>query len=193
MRTRGYSLLEMLMVVTVIVIIAGAAIPLGYGEVDRARAAAAARYVAGRMMTARFEAVRRSAFVAIRFAENADGYSLRTYVDGNGDGVLSRDIAGNLDRPLTNDERLDDHFPGVVFGIHPNVTSLDPGQALDQSDPVQIGSSTLLSFSPDGSSTSGTVFIRGRQTNQFAVRLLGITGRTRVLEFSFADSTWQTR
>ena len=193
MKSHGYSLLEILMVMTVLVIIAGAAIPLASGGVDRARTAAAARYVAGRMMTARFEAVRRSAFVAIRFVENADGYGLRMYVDGNGDGVLSRDIARDVDRPITNEERLDDHFPGVFFGIHSNVTSLDSGDPLDTGDPVQIGSSTLLSFSPDGSSTSGTVFIRGQQTSQFAVRLLGITGRTRVFEFKFADATWQSR
>jgi prepilin-type N-terminal cleavage/methylation domain-containing protein len=193
MKTAGYSLLEVLMVITVLVIIAGAAIPLAHGGVDRARAAAAARHMAGRMMTARFEAVRRSAFVAIRFEENAGEYVLRTFVDGNGDGVLSRDIARSIDWPVTNNERLQDHFPGVSFGIQRDVTSLDAGQPLDATDPIQIGSSTLVSFSPDGSSTSGTVFIRGRETSQFAVRLLGLTGRTRVFEFNFADGSWQTR
>lgn len=181
------------MAIAVMAIVAAAAVPLAHGSVDRSRAAAAARYVAARMAVARFEAVKRSAFVAIRFTENADGYWLRAYVDGNANGVLSDDIARDIDKPITSAERLDYHFPGVTFGIEPNVTSLDPGQPLNVADPIQIGPSTLLSFSPNGSSTSGTLFIRGRRANQFAVRVLGATGRTRVFQFSFEEGIWRTR
>ena len=193
MKHKGYSLLELLMVIAIIVIVSGAAIPLAYGNVDRTRAAGAARYVAGRMAMARFEAVRRSAHVAIRFVELGGEYSLRTYVDGNGNGVLSRDIGRGVDVPITLEERLNHHFPGVTFGILPNVTSIDAGQPFNPGDPVQIGSSTLLSFSPTGACTSGTIFIRGLRHTQFAVRVLGATGRTRVFEFNFGDGKWQTR
>ncbi len=183
----------MLAAISLMVIVAGAAIPLAHGRVDRARSAAAASYVAGRMARARFEAVKRSAFVAISFVENPDGYWLRAYVDGNGNGVLSRDIVRDIDRPITHAEKLDHHFPGVMFGIEPNVTSLDSTQVLDTSDPIHIGASTLLSFSPDGSATSGTLYIRGRRASQFAVRVLGATGRTRVFQFNFEDRTWRRR
>lgn len=189
----GYSLLELLMVVAIAGIIGGAAVPLAHGSADRTRAAAAARYVAGRMAQARFEAVRRSAQVAIKFTEQEDGYWLRAYVDGNGNGVLTRDIGRGVDVPMTPDERLDQHFSGVTFGILPTVTGLDPGQPFNASDPVQIGSSSLMSFSPTGSSTSGTLFIRSPRGAQFAVRLLGATGRTRVFEYSFGAGRWLTR
>ena len=59
-------------------------------------------------------------------------------------------------------------------------------------DPIQIGSSTLLSFNPNGSCTSGTVFIRGSGAHQFAVRVLGTTARTRILRFDFQGGTWRT-
>jgi hypothetical protein len=144
------------------------------------------------MASARFEAVRRSAHVAIRFTAQPDGYSLQTYVDGNRNGVLTSDIAHGVDAPITVGERLDNHFSGVEFGIQPNVTGIDPGP-FNTADPVQIGSSTLLSFSPMGSSTSGTLFILGARGNQFAVRILGATGRTRILEYNFTERRWLAR
>ena len=191
-KSKGYTLLEVLMAMTIMVILGGATIPLAYSSVDRSRAVAAAGYVAGRMATARLEAVRRSASVAIRFDQQADGYWLRTYVDGNRNGVRALDISQGVDPPITPNERLEYHFSGVEFGILPDVTGIDPGP-FNAGDPIQIGSSMLLSFSPTGSSTSGTVFIRGRRGNQFAVRVLGATGRTRILEFNFGKSVWLTR
>ncbi len=193
MERKGFSLLEVLVAIAVMAIVAGAAIPLAHGGVDRSRTGAAANYVAGRMAMARFEAVKRSAFVALRVIGNADGYWLRAYVDGNANGVLSQDVASGIDRPITSDERLDYHFPGVTFGIHANVTPIDPGPALDPSDPIQIGASPFLSFNPNGSSTSGTLFIRGQRASQFAVRVLGATGRTRVFEFDFESQKWRTQ
>lgn len=192
MTRNGYSLLELMLAITVMVIIAGAAIPLAHGTVDRSRAAGAANYLAGRLTLARFEAVRRSACVAIKFIERSDGYWLRTYVDGNRNGVRTRDIDEGIDKPITADERLDYHFSGVAFGIQAGVPGIDAGP-FNASDPIQIGSTTLLSFSPTGSSTSGTLFIRGLRGNQFAVRVLGATGRTRVLEFNFAQGVWLAR
>lgn len=192
MESKGYTLLEALMAITIIVIVGGAAIPLAHSSVDRSRSAAAARYVAGRMAMARFEAVRRSAHVALRFVAAADGYWVQAFVDGNRNGVLTVDIAAGEDEPVTANERLDYHFPGVRFGIQPGVTGIDPGP-FNAADPIQIGSSTLLSFNPNGSSTSGTIFLHGLRGNQFAVRVLGATGRTRVFEFNFGTGTWLTR
>ena len=180
------------MAITLMVIVGGAAIPLAHSSIDRSRAVGAASYVAARMASARFEAVRRSAHVAIRFVAQPDGYWLQTYVDGNRNGVLTSDIARGVDAPISARERLDYHFSGVELGIQPNVTGIDPGP-FNRTDPVQIGSSNLLSFSPTGSSTSGTLFIRGTRGHQFAVRVLGATGRTRILEFNFAHNRWLSR
>ena len=193
MTQNGYSFLEVLVAITVMVIVAGAAIPFAHGSVERSRAAAAARYVAVRLAIARFEAAKRSASVAVRFTEHEGGYRFQTYVDGNGNGVLSSDITRGIDRPIGSVEQLHYHFPGVSFGFAPNVTSLEPRERLDTTDPIQIGPSTLFSFSPDGSSTSGTFFIVGRRASQFAVRVLGATGRGRVFQFDFENGTWRRR
>ncbi len=176
-------MLEVLATIAILAIVAGAGIPLTLSGIERSRTAAASRFVAAMLAKARFEAVRRSTFVAIRFMDSAAGYSMRAYADGNGNGVLLRDIADGTDVAVTNVLHVDHHFAGVSFGIEPGVTDIDSAQLLDVSDPIRIGRSTLLSFNPNGASTSGTLFIRGSRTNQFAVRILGITGRTRVFEY----------
>jgi prepilin-type N-terminal cleavage/methylation domain-containing protein len=192
MNEQGYSLIEVLAVVTLMVILAAAAVPLAHNSLDRSRTAGAASYVASRLMLARFEAVKRSTFVAVQFVQKPDGYWFRTYADGNGNGVMARDIGRGVDLPIGTDERLDRQFSGVTFGICPGVTPVVPGDPFDVSDPVQIGPSTLMSFNPNGSSTAGTVYVRGPGSNQFAVRVLGTTARARVFHFDFADGTWRT-
>jgi type II secretory pathway pseudopilin PulG len=191
-RDQGYSLLEVLAVVTLVIIVAATAVPLAHNSLDRSRTAGAASYVASRLMLARFEAVKRSSFVAVQFVQKPDGYWFRTYLDGNGNGVLARDISRGVDPPIGTDERLDRQFSGVTFGICPGVTPVVPGDPFDTSDPVQIGPSTIMSFNPNGSSTAGTIYIRGLPGNQFAVRVLGVTARARVFHFDFSDGRWRT-
>jgi prepilin-type N-terminal cleavage/methylation domain-containing protein len=190
---RGYSLLEVLMAVSIVVTIGGAAVPLAHGSVERSRVAGAASYVAGRLAVARMEAVRRSAHVAFRFVQTGDKYFLRSFVDGNANGVLTRDIATGVDPAISAEERLDHHFSGIAFCILPDVSAIERDEPLDASDPIQIGPTSLVSFNPAGSSTSGTLFVCRASGNQFAVRILGITGRSRVFRFDFGNRQWRTR
>jgi hypothetical protein len=46
---------------------------------------------------------------------------------------------------------------------------------------VRFGSADLISFSPLGSCTSGSLFLRSRAGAQYIVRVAGGTGRVRVL------------
>lgn len=189
-RSRGFSLLELLIVLTLMVILSTVAVSFAHSRLDQSRAAGAAWYLAGRLTSARMEAVKRSTYVAIRFLEREGRYRFAVFADGNRNGVRTRDIALDVDRRLTPDEGLDQQFPQVAFGICDGVRAVDPGETLNGDDPIQIGRSTLLSFSPDGSATPGTVYIRGRGQAQYAVRVLGATGRTRILRFDFHTMRW---
>lgn len=192
MSEKGYTLIEVLAVLALMATTAAAAVPLALNSLDRSRTAGAASYVASRLMLARFDAVKRSTFVALQFVLKPDGYWFRTFQDGNRNGVLARDITRGVDTPVGADERLDRQFPGVTFGICAGVTPVVPGDPFDASDPIQIGQSSLMSFNPNGSSTAGTLYIRGRCPNQFAVRVLGVTARARIFHFEAADGTWRT-
>ena len=192
MSNRGYTLIELLAVFAVIATTAAAAVPLALNSLDRSRTAGAASYVASRLMLARLAAVKRSTFVAVQFVLKPDGYGFRAYADGNGNGVLSRDISRGVDTPIGTEERLDQQFPGVTFGICAGVPPVVAGDPFDTSDPIQIGQSTVMSFNPNGSSTAGTLYIKGGCPNQFAVRVLGVTARARIFHFDAADGRWRT-
>jgi type II secretory pathway pseudopilin PulG len=161
-------------------VLAGMAIPQLFGAMDRSRTWAAARYLAARMTIARTYAVMRSAHVALRFNQDPSDVTFQMFVDANNNGVRASDIDSQVDRPLEPAARLSDLFPGVVIG-----TSADLG-----TDSVRIGSSDLLSFTPLGTATPGTIYVRGRDGTQLAVRVLGATARTRVLRYLPRTRKW---
>ena len=179
-RAEGYTLVEVMFVAGVIAVIMATAVPqIGVG-VDRARARAAARYLAAQMIFARTQAVGRSATVALRFQRDARGATLTAFLDGNRNGVRTRDIESGVDRQTQAPARLDQLFPGVTIG--------DPSDSVEA--PAQLGGTELLSFTPAGTSTSGTIQLSGRDGSRFAVRVFGVTGRVRVLRFDDRSGGW---
>lgn len=164
-----------------ILVLTATAIPSLLGTVDRSRGYAAARYLAGRLTLVRTQAVNRGVTVALVFQRDRRGISYRAYRDGNRNGVLTRDIRRGIDAPIEEVVRLGALFPGVEFGTTPSVP-------LD--DPIRLGGSDILSFTPSGTATSGTLYLRGRDGTQWAVRILGATARTRVLRYRREGDEW---
>jgi prepilin-type N-terminal cleavage/methylation domain-containing protein len=190
-RPRGYSLIELLAAMALSVTLGAAAIPQYLAVVDDVRASGAAYYISGRLQRARMEAVLRSAMVGVQFTPTASGYSYAVYVDGNRNGVLTRDIQRGLDRLIAAAERLPDQFAGVDFGAIPGLPPVDAGGTAPGTDPIRLGSSSIASFSAMGTSSSGTVYIRGRRDAQYAVRIFGETGKTRLLKFEPRTGQWR--
>jgi prepilin-type N-terminal cleavage/methylation domain-containing protein len=186
----GYTLLEMLFVVSLGATLAAVALPLTSSTVDRLRAASAARYVAGRLATARLEAIRRSTTVALRFDRVDNDYTMTPFVDGNGNGLRAAEIPLGIDRPSGRAERLGERFDGTGFGVLPGVPDMDGNTTSAQG--VRIGVSAFLSLAPDGSATSGTLYVHSRRA-QYAVRVLGATGRVRVFRYDEGERTWISR
>jgi Tfp pilus assembly protein FimT len=181
MAARGYTVLEIIFVALLIAVLAAVAVPQSSAALDRSRAWAAARYLAARMAAARSHAVMRSASVAIQFRPAGPDIAFQTFLDANSNGVRTRDIASRVDVALDDPTRLSDLFPGVAIGL---------AGGAGNSDPVRIGPTNLLSFSPLGTATSGTIYVRGHDGSQLAVRIFGATGRTRVLRYRSRTNEW---
>jgi hypothetical protein len=160
---------------------------------DGIRADGAADYLVSQIHGARMEALKRRAHVAVRFEPDGDDYLLAFYVDGNANGVRASDIASGVDVLLRPREPLRQQFTGVRFGFEDGVPDVDGTGTLEDRDPIRVGRSRLLSFSPTGTSSTGTVYLHGRGRRQLAVRVLGVTGRIRSLSFDFGTGTWRPR
>lgn len=177
----GVTLIELLFVLGIIAVLAAAAVPQVLVSLDRSRGLGAARYLGTRLALARTQAAARGAAVALQFLEGPRGVSFSAYQDGNRNGVRTAEIASGIDRQIEPAVSLSELFPGAAIGLVPGS---------EETDPIQIGRSNLMSFSPSGTSTPGTIYVRGADGTQWAVRVLGATGRTRVLRFDPAKDDW---
>ena len=187
---RGAALVDLVFTCAVAVVLAAIAIPAVDAARDRDAARMAARYLANQLQVLRLEALKRNTTVAMRF-DPVDLGRFRPYVDGDADGVRQADIDQGIDLAFGHETRLADLFDQVRFRIRTDVPDPDGSGTLPgDSDPLRVGSSNLLSFSPIGSATSGTIYLAASTGPQMAVRMMGATGRLRVLRFDPASGLW---
>jgi hypothetical protein len=135
------------------------------------------------------QAVHRGAKVALRF-DPSTPYGFQAFLDGDGDGVRSVDIASGRDPAIDLAQTIPSQFTGVSFGFVPGCPLSDGTSVSPGADPIRIGSSRLLVFAPSGTATSGTLYLRGRLEIGYAVVILGATGRTRLLACSPTTGKW---
>lgn len=157
-------------VCALVAVVSAIAVPISLAGVERARGWAGARFVAARLVRARAQAVGRGAAVALRFEGDGEHTTLASFIDGNRNGVLTRDIDAGLDPRLDVPVPLAALFPGVTV--------------------TGDGGPRLLSFSPDGTATTGSIYLQSRDGSRFAVRVLGITARVRIERYVTANDTW---
>lgn len=189
----GYSVLELMVCVSLATLVVAAGTPAVLASREAVLADGAADYIARQLHDARMEALRRRASVAIRFEADGGDFLMATYVDGNGNGVRAADISSGDDPLVRPRWLLRDQFAGVGFGFEAGVPDADGGDTASNPDPIRVGRSRMLSFSPTGTSSSGTVYVRGRGAHQLAVRVLGGTGRIRSYDFDFGSWKWVLR
>ena len=151
-------------------VVTAVAVPVSLAGVNRARGWAGTRFVAARFVRARAQAVGRGAAVALRFDGDGEHTTVSTFADANRNGVLTRDIDAGTDPPLDDPVPLASLFPGVAI--------------------TSEGAVRLFSFSPDGTATTGSVYLQSRDGSRFAVRVLGATARVRVERYVTARDAW---
>ncbi|HWI19780.1 MAG TPA: hypothetical protein VNT81_18635 [Vicinamibacterales bacterium] len=187
----GAALIDIVFALSLSLVMAAVAVPVVGGTLDRERTIIGARYLAGHLQRARLESLKQARPVALRLEIVGDRTQLRLFADGNGNGVLQRDIDRGTDVALTRAEWLDDQARGISLRVNQRVldvsgsTTLEPGD-----DPLRIGNTALVTFTPFGSATSGTMYVAADRGPQMAIRIFGATGRVRVLMFDAQARQW---
>ena len=186
----GATVLELLIVMLVIVTLGAMSAPLAASVVDASRARQAAAFLGARFRLAREQAVTAGANVGVVFDQIAGRWQVRVCRDGSRNGVRRADITSGADPCVDGPYDLTQLFPGVEVSVDPQLRG--PSGEAGSADPVRFGSSNIASFSPVGTCTAGSVFLRSKGGGQYAVRISGIAGRLRLLWYEAANG-WRER
>jgi type II secretory pathway pseudopilin PulG len=178
---------EVLAVLALISCGLGAGLPVMTHGVDARRTEDAAAFLAGQFRLARQRAVMSGQSVAVVFDDVAGEVGWRVCRDHDRDGVSRSDITDGVDRCDSAPQILSSQFAHVRVGYVPGVPGLD-GEP--QPAPLRFGVARMAVFSPSGTSSSGSIVVRGAGTAQSAVRVSGVTGRTRALRFDTGRQDW---
>lgn len=194
MADTGFSLAELLVVTGIVAVLALPAMVRLDAGLGRVRAEAGARQVAGWLARSRAQAVSSGRSAGLRFEQTRDGIRMERVLDGDEDGLRAEDLEAGVDRRLGAPVLLEELVPGARFGVAATLPAIDGGGSLPRgANPVRFGRSELVSFSGRGTGTPGTVYVCGPDQDQYAVRVLGATGRIRVLQFDRVRGAWRER
>lgn len=168
-RRFGFTLVELLAVLALLVILGAIAGPSLVGLSGNSKQKAAADKVRGRMADARGRAM--SDGTAYRLAIHADGTKIRVAPDGPEFGEAAHaPAADGTPPPLVAEDALDAATAGVSH---------------DSSDEAPMGSAnwvTVATYLPDGTCREATATVKVNQTGfpPMLVHLRGLTGVTKV-------------
>lgn len=172
----GRSLLELLAMVALLSTAVAIAIPRGWELTQEYRLRGASLYMRSLIRQVRAYAAAKNTYVGLVFEEVDGEPLLAVHVDGNGNGIRRVDVQSGVDKRVRGPWRLSRLFPGVRYGSAPRGSAPEFPR-------LRIGRSKILSFSPLGQSTSGTLFLSNDFGSVHAVVVLGATGRVRVARY----------
>jgi hypothetical protein len=134
--------------------------------------------------------------VAVRFETREDGKVFTSvYGDGDGDGVLARDIDAGIDPELRRSVPLRRIGSSVRLGFPPGPPPRDPGSPRRRlgrlDDPIRFNRSDMVSFSPIGASTPGSLYFTDGRTRLAVVRVYGRTGKVKVMVYDRRTEEWK--
>ena len=181
MNDRGFSLLELVVVLGLMLVVIGVAAPALKAYSVESHILGAGRQFKWEFMKARSIAVRSGVETAIRFEVSADGQEPVLDVLGR---ERQRRSGRSTSRPgvdyrISGPLPLDGGAPGVRVGILSGLRDPD-GAPLDPADPIRFGRSNMLSFSPFGTASPGTFYLAGEGV-QGAVRVTPGSARVRMI------------
>ncbi len=172
----GRSLIELLVMVSLMGTLAGIAIPKTWGFFREYRLRGACLYMRSLIRQVRSQAAAKNRYVGLVFDDVDGKLELAIHVDGNSNGIRRADIRSGIDRRIRDPWLLSSVFPGIRYGSPP----VGSGPLFPS---LRIGRSRVISFSPIGRSTSGSLFLSNEYGQIVSVVVFGVTGRVRIARY----------
>ncbi len=188
--TAGISVLELVVVLALTLV--GSAIGLSaFRDIAAERGGREAARQLMHDLQAIAYAARRSGTTHAARLTTASPPTLEVFVDGNGNGVRAVDIAGGIDRPTGPPRHAFTQAPALLAIVRDVPTTDHGGTLAAGSAPVRFGVTPFISFSAHRTGTSGSIYVAGPTGAQYAIRVLGTTGRLRLLCLETRAMVWE--
>ncbi len=206
--TRGVTLLELLLVLSLLVIIGAMAFPAIHGAFDRQILRKSAEQIRVDLAKTRNEAMRSGKIMVFQYQAEAGSYQIQPWaqqtdlVEGDLQTLSTMGSAGsnNGSRPGANSAtplsaqpgnpltpstlgylRARDLPDGVVF-VGANVGQDLRLQSVDPTIATMVNQNPPLVFYPDGTSSNAQIVLRNRQGHVAIVQLRALTGMSRLVD-----------
>lgn len=193
-KQNGFSLLELLVVMALIGILLLFSATDLRGAQRRRDFENFARELVDLLETCRWRAISEGTYAGAVITRADAGYSAILYLDGNGNGIRIQDISNGVDLQFRGPVILRRAMGDVEAGyLSVPVPQIPPrtGFITDLSDPIRFGRSDIISFSPQGDSSSGTIYLACHsQSEMYALVLYGATARLTL--WKLRSNQWQT-
>ena len=171
-RKRGFTTVELLTVFAIVAIMVVLAVFSFHEMAARSRLKAAARDIVSNMQLTRIKALKSGSAWALQFDTNSGTYRILSDKGADGDWNTSDDtVFRTVDFSA---------YPGISYGSTGNPQNR-PGATYD-ADAVNFSSNRVI-FNADGTSESGTVYIRNIDGDTFAVGSISTTGRIKTWHY----------
>lgn len=184
----GFTLLEMTMAGAIVIVLSALVVPVTARAIDAGKGRHAAGFMASRARFVRQQAVFGYRAHALVFDLANGRWVFRVCRDENYNGVRRVDITAGIDPCLEGPHDIETLSKGTRVAVDPALAG--PGGEPGSPDPVRFGQTDMFSCSFAGTCTAGSVYLRSPEGVQFAVRILGATGRTRILRYDPVRTRW---
>lgn len=188
----GRSLLELVFMMALGALVSSAG--LGAFRHQRAERAGreAARLLMHELQAVAYDARLSATDMAVVLEQPQPGHAtLQVLRDGNGNGVKVAEVAAGIDRPVGAARLAFAEGTARLAIARPVPTTDHAGTLAAGSAPIRFGIAPYISFSPRRTGSSGSVYISGPEGAQYAIRVLGSTGRLRLLCLNERAFLWE--
>lgn len=194
MPRNGWSLIDSIVTLALLGIAVSWSAAIAGRVVADAHTAAAAREFAVLFHALRWKSVNENRNVGLFFEQSGGTWQWFEVHDGNGNGLRTAEVRNGTDVKRSGPHRLEQTHRGVRMGFPTGQTvpAIPPKTGvLGGTDPIRFGNSNLISFSPKGRSSSGTLFVTDGRHRLYGVRLYGAATRIRVWRWDDREKQWR--